>query len=381
MEAILLGIYAFFVWLIFIKLKWLPWNITTQAIVVIIPVVGMAALILTLNVVAPSSTTLRVYRYQVPIVSQVNGRVVEVGVEEGNRPVKRGDLLFRVDATPYELSLQQLKAQLANAEGESKRLNEQLRGAVSSTAAVRANLDLARKRVAQFRDLAGTGAGNKFDLEQAEAKVRELESQSAAAVANQAQVQAQLGAVVGGDIASVAKIKADMALAQWQIEQTVTRSPCDCQVVNLQLRPGTFVVAAPFNNVMTLVERTGQVVATFGQNELRAVKPGDHAEFAVPTHPGRIFKAKVDSVVWAYGSAQARTDMSGQMPVAAALQPGGSGFTVKFDLADPADQELLPAGVSGDVAIYTEHVKILHLIRMIILRVGSNLNYIIPKLH
>jgi multidrug resistance efflux pump len=380
MEVILLAIYAFFVWLIFIKFKWLPWNITTQVIVVIIPIVGLTALILTLNVVAPSSSKLRVYRYQVPIVSQVSGRVVEIGVEEGNMAVKRGDMLFRIDATPYELTLRTLKAQLANAEGESKRLNEQLRAAVNTTAAVRANVDLARKRVLQFRDLVASGAGNKFDLEQAEAKLSELESQAAAAVANQAQVQAQLGAVVDGDVAAVAKIKSDMALAQWQIDQTVTRSPCDCQVVNMQLRPGAFVTAMPFNNVMTLVERTGQIVALYNQNELRAVKPGDHAEFAVPTHPGRIFKAKVDSVVWDYGMAQARTDSIGQMPVSAMQQPP-SGFSVKFDLADQADEEVLAAGVSGDVAIYTEHVKLIHLVRMVILRVGSNLNYIIPKLH
>ena len=29
MEIILLGIYGFFVWLIFFKFKWLPWNFTT----------------------------------------------------------------------------------------------------------------------------------------------------------------------------------------------------------------------------------------------------------------------------------------------------------------------------------------------------------------
>ena len=52
MEALLLGIYAFFVWLIFIKLKWLPWNITSQVIVVIIPIVALSAMILALNVVA-----------------------------------------------------------------------------------------------------------------------------------------------------------------------------------------------------------------------------------------------------------------------------------------------------------------------------------------
>jgi len=40
MEAILIGIYAFFVWLIFIKFKWLPWNTKSQVIVVIIPIVA-----------------------------------------------------------------------------------------------------------------------------------------------------------------------------------------------------------------------------------------------------------------------------------------------------------------------------------------------------
>ena len=34
MEILLLGIYSFFVWLIFIKLKWLPWNIDSQVTVV-----------------------------------------------------------------------------------------------------------------------------------------------------------------------------------------------------------------------------------------------------------------------------------------------------------------------------------------------------------
>ena len=50
MEAILLGIYGFFVWLIFIKLKWLPWNIKSQVVVAIIPIVGLTLLILLLNV-------------------------------------------------------------------------------------------------------------------------------------------------------------------------------------------------------------------------------------------------------------------------------------------------------------------------------------------
>ena len=80
MEALLLAIYAFFVWLIFIKLKWLPWTITSQVIVVIIPIVGLTAMILTLNVAAPSSSDVRVFKYVVQILPQVRGRVVEVPV-------------------------------------------------------------------------------------------------------------------------------------------------------------------------------------------------------------------------------------------------------------------------------------------------------------
>ena len=92
MEALLLAIYAFFVWLIFIKFKWLPWNTTSQVTVVIIPIVAMAVLILTLNVVAPSSADVRVIKYVVQVIPQVRGRVIEVPVEP-NRLVKKGELL------------------------------------------------------------------------------------------------------------------------------------------------------------------------------------------------------------------------------------------------------------------------------------------------
>ena len=49
MEAILLGIYAFFVWLIFIKLKLLPWTTPWKVGVAIFPVIAMAALLLLLG--------------------------------------------------------------------------------------------------------------------------------------------------------------------------------------------------------------------------------------------------------------------------------------------------------------------------------------------
>ena len=88
MDILLLGIYAFFVWLIFFKFKWLPWNITSQVIVITIPIIALTTLILVLNVVAPSSHDVRVVNYYVQIVPRVAGRVVAVPVEP-NRHINR----------------------------------------------------------------------------------------------------------------------------------------------------------------------------------------------------------------------------------------------------------------------------------------------------
>src|SRR4249920_5842 len=297
MEIILLGIYSFFVWLIFIKLKWLPWNIGTQVTVVIIPIVGLAALILLLNIFAPSSADVRVYKYVIPVVSQVRGRVIEVAVEEGNRLVKKGDVLFRIDPTPYQLEVNTLEAQLVGTQGSQRELLEQEKGArakieesQSRAREVAARLDLTRKRVQQYRELVGTGAGSKFDLERAETDALEQQGQLDAsrnaetqARASLSQIQQKLNATVKGEVSQVAQVRAQLENARWMLQETTTRSPCDCYVVNLQLRPGGFVAGLPINPVMTLLEAEGQVIAFFNQNELHQVAPGNEAEFAIDT--------------------------------------------------------------------------------------------------
>src|SRR5687767_5899591 len=213
MEVLLLGIYSFFVWLIFIKLKWLPWNIGTQVTVVIIPIVGLGATILLLNIYAPSSSDVRVYKYTVPIVSQVRGRVIEVAVEEGNRLVKKGDVLFRIDPTPYELEVNTLEAQLVSMQGSQRELLEQEKGAYAKieesqnrSREISARLDLTRRRVVQYRELVATGAGSKFDLEKAEADAIEQQGQLDAARnaesqarSSQQQIKQKLNSTVKGE--------------------------------------------------------------------------------------------------------------------------------------------------------------------------------------
>src|SRR4030095_2476285 len=115
MEILLLGVYSFFVWLIFIKLKLLPWTTPWKVGVAIFPVVCIAALLLLLNIFAPTTSDVRVVKYVVPLIAQPRGRVIEVPVEN-NRPVKKGDVLFRIDPTPYKNDVSSLEARLASEE-------------------------------------------------------------------------------------------------------------------------------------------------------------------------------------------------------------------------------------------------------------------------
>ena len=406
MEALLLGIYSFFVWLIFFKFKWLPWNTVSQVIVITLPIVGLTVLVLLLNVVAPSSHDVRVLKYVVNVIPQVRGRVIEVPAE-GNKPVKKGDVLFRIDPTPYQLQVNALEAQLANAIGSSKELDEQLAGATAKVAEARggilqatarvaqatAQAELARKRVDQNRELVATGAGTKFDLEQAETNLKDAEgaldsarsteaqarSAEGQALASERQIRQRMGAQVNGEWAQVAQVRAQLESAKWDLSQTTVVAPSNGTPTNVQLRPGSMTAAFPALPVITFVEDDPMVIALYHQNELYNVKPGDEAEIVLETLPGEILKAKVDSIVWAQAQGQSPTSTMLPQTGGPPLPPGR--FPVKLAV-EPKDKELfLAAGAAGNAAIYTEHVEAIQILRRVILRINTKINYLVLKLH
>jgi multidrug resistance efflux pump len=393
MELLLLSIYSFFVWLIFIKFKWLPWNTISQVIVVTIPVISIAALILILNVVAPSSQDVRVINYVVPVVPRVTGRVTEVPIEP-NRPIKKGDVLFKIDPVPFELEVQaadanlaMLRAKLLTAEANRRTLGEQLNAGTGQVQALNAKLGLLRIRSKQFKELAKSGAGNKFDFEQAEAEIAELDGQLVSNVANVAQVKEKLAAkTVEGEQDEVAQVKAQIAQAEsqlanakWRLDQTVYYAPADGTVVSLALRPGSVASIMVTQPVMTFVENEQWILAIYHQNEVRSVKPGQEAEIAMKMYPGHIIKCTVDSIMWA--TAQGQLPIGGTSTSAGVAPIPPDALAVRL-LVDAKSKHLfLASGAHGTGAIYTDEGHMLHIIRKVVIRVGSKLDWIILKLH
>src|SRR2546423_12168993 len=294
MEVILLGIYGFFVWLIFYKFKWLPWNFTSIVITITLPIVAMMGLFLLQNFAAPATDDVRAMNYVIPVVPRIPGQVTEVPIQP-NRPIKKGDVLFKIDPVPFEAAVKAAEATLRGA-------NDQLNNAANKKAALTPRIDLAKKRVEQFTALAATGAGKRADLEQAQSDLGNLQSEFLAADATESQARAQ-----------ISKSEADVINAKFDLDGTTYLAPANGRVANLALRPGVRATQFATMPVMSFIEEDDPwLLAFFRQNELRYVEPGDEAEIYMMQYPGRIIKCKVDSILWA--TAQ------GQMPISGNLQ-------------------------------------------------------------
>lgn len=394
MELILLIIYSIIVWFIFIKKKWLPWNITSQVIVVTIPIFALAVIILFMNIVAPSSHDVRAMNYTIPIVPRVSGQVTEVPIEP-NRPIKKGDVLFKIDPVPYqaavkaaEATLEANKVKLVTAMATVRGYEDQLKNATAKKAALVPQIDLAKKRVEQFTALASSGAGKRADLEQAESQLGNLQNEYLAADATESQVKQKLSAKTeSGDIdevaqakAQISKSEADLASAKYDLEGCVYLAPANGRVTNLALQPGVRATTVASNAVMSFIQEDDPwILAFYHQNELRYVQPGDEAEVFLESYPGRIIKCKVDSIMWA--TAQGQMPISGWVGTTKALGMASDDIAVRL-LVEPKDRELfLAAGAVGAGAIYTEKGKLLHIIRKVFVRVSTKMDWFVFKLH
>lgn len=178
--------------------------------------------------------------------------------------------------------------------------------------------------------------------------------------------------------AEVDQLSAQLDTAQYNLGETVVKAPGDGYVVGLTLRPGQRVTNMPMRSWVAFVNHDQErLVVGINQNMLRHVKAGQQAEIVLKLFPGKVFNATVETI--ALMTPQGQLPPSGSIPGAPTTQqiPLPYGVVLKFN-DDIGDLPQIPGGALGSAAIYTDSVTATHLIRKVMLRMETLINFINP---
>ncbi len=310
---------------------------------------------------APISEKLVTSQYVIQLVPYVKGQVKTVAAQ-ANQPVKQGDLLLEIEPAPYQYAVNQLQAALAQANAAVANAKANLNKTIAAD-------DLAKTQEKIALNTQRQDAGAISVLKVAEATQTRVQADAAVEQAEAALVQAQ---------SNVPAVQAQLDEALFNLDQCKMTAPSDGYVVNWQVQPGTMLASATMSAAGTFISTSDiYVLAVFPQNYLSNVAPGDDVELVLDPYPGRIFTAKVDTVIPASGGGQLAP--SGTVPNAATT-PGSNGlFAVKmrFDVASVAEK--LSLGSGGSAAIYTKYGKPVHVISKVVMRMKKWLAYVVPS--
>jgi len=327
---------------------------------------------------APSGPV-NVFRYVIEIVPNVSGEVVDVPVEP-YKSLKKGEVLYQIDERPFQAEVDRLAAAVAEAEQNVLQLEAAFKTATAKLDQAIANRVLAslnfQRSEAIHKD--NPAAISEQSLDVAHQSLAAGEAVVRAAESTKTEARLAFEAEIEGQNTTVAQLKAQLELAQLELEWTTVRAPSNGYIMQLALRPGHRVSQIPGGSTMAFIEqdRTRLAVAV-KQFQLRHVKPGQPAEIAFKLYPGRTFSAQVESVIPMNSAGQVEVTgvLSDLEDMLSRKRPYGVILTLDDDAIDVAD---LPGGAIGIADVYTDQAKITHIIRRIELHMKSWLNYVIP---
>lgn len=355
------------------KIFKIPLNKWTVPTAVLGGVVLISTLVLLMNYNHPFTQLGTQVYPTTPIVSGVRGRVIEVPVE-ANQPLKTGDILFKIDPTPFEAEVERLKAKVKEASQGALSLESDVQEAQAAVIKAIADRDKAQREFNRYQRGFDRGAFTEQDLDTRRQAFKSAQAMLEVANKREEQAQIALDSEIGGENTQVLQLLAELRKAEFNLEQTVVRAPTDGYVTQLALRPGVMAVPLPLAPAMTFVHTEDIVyTAAFRQNSLQRLKAGFEAEFMFRAIPGKVFKGEVVEVIPAIGESQFQA--RGNLLGTDALRTSGRVF-VKLKITDDLSEYHLPLGTAVEVAVYSDSFHHVAIMRKVLIRMKSWQNYL-----
>ena len=249
-------------------------------------------------------------RGRTTIVSpQVAGYLVEVRVADF-QTVKEGQLLARIDATPFRQKVQQgaaniaaQQATLANSEQSLRSAQAQLQLQDAAVASAQAGYQKAQADMNRINELVDEGSISLRErdqalaaLRQSQAGVRQAEAQRAIAAQNVRSVRVGRGALE----AQVQGAETSRDLAAFELSRTEIRAPRSGRLSEITAREGQLVSAG--TQLMYIVPDELWVVANFKEAQTENMSVGQRATLEIDALGGAQLTGRVQSIAPAASS-------------------------------------------------------------------------------
>ena len=345
-------IYLSFIWVVFLKFKWLRFTPTWGLIsaffllhLLIVPLVGT-------RMQSPYSTDVRVVRQTVQLTPRLPEPtlVTEVRVKE-NMAVKKGDVLFVFDQRLYQAQVNAAEAAVFAATQNVQILQADIAIAKDQVARAQSDLDFALVQQERFTSLAAQRAGSQESADEWTSRVNSAQASLAEAQESQKRAELAYASQIDGVNTAVIQARAELEQAQYYLEQTEMKAPHDGQIINMQVQPGMVAGIVRIGAIASLIlDEDPYLIAAYRQENLMNVRVGQPVVLAINTYPGKHFKGKVDQI-W-YASRRGQFTPSGDLPLFPDIPLHTEArLPVKITLDDPTIP--LGIGVGGATLILT----------------------------
>ncbi len=276
----------------------------------------------------PRTDDAEIFANFIGIAPQVEGPLIHLNVQD-NQFVKKGDLLFAIDESPYEYALERAVSDQATLEGQIVDEQRRIAALVSAVSVAQANIHSAQAEVTnaeqgvnraraewsyandnlhrlepllakQFVTADQVDRARSLEVAEAEA-LRQAESQlqlsqarlkSALAQHEQAQhAVTTLEPLINQRGEKEAAVKD----ARYNLNNCRVYAPFDARVTNLTISEGAYAHVG--QQMFTLIDaRTWWAIGNFREGQLTHITPGMRADVYVLSRPSVRFSGVVDSV-------------------------------------------------------------------------------------
>ncbi|HDM8231052.1 TPA: HlyD family secretion protein [Vibrio campbellii] len=250
-----------------------------------------SAFLVTSDNVSPFTTQATLHRNVATIAPEVSGVITDVMVNNGEL-VEKGQPLFAIDASSYQLKVAQAKAELRQARESDSAKWQQLAAAKQTQSQREFEYHNAKQKLTRNQKLRNKGLATEQELDDAITNTQVASSAVEAANAEVKRIEAELS--TQDRTAAIELAEAKLASAELDLSHTQIVAQTEGVVTNLQLQSGSYITQGTAS-LMLVDEAHAWISADFNEKGIDKLINGREVLVSFDALPGKVFTGEVSS--------------------------------------------------------------------------------------